>query len=66
MYMLIVMTLFQNYGEKRLDYVKRYYDAISQFKINILTVIMAGLEHWINNLQLCVVDTGDGLKYLCI
>ena len=36
MYMLINVTLFQNYGEKRLDYVKRYYDAISQFKINIL------------------------------
>ena len=45
MYMLIEMTLFQNYDkEVRLDYVKRYYDAISGFKINIPTPIMAGVK----------------------
>ena len=45
MYMLIAMTLFQNYDkEVRLDYVKRYYDAISGFKINIPTPIMAGVR----------------------
>ena len=44
MYMLIAMTLFQNYGkEGRLDYVKRYYDAISQFKISIPTPIAAAI-----------------------
>ena len=36
MYMLISMTLFKNYDkEKRLDYVKRYYDAISLSLIHI-------------------------------
>ena len=44
MYMLIAMTLFKDYGENRLDYVKRYYDAISSFKINIPTPIMAGVR----------------------
>ena len=45
MYMLIAMTLFRNYDEdRRLDYVKRYYDAISTFKINIPTPIMAGVR----------------------
>ena len=35
MYMLIAMTLFQNYEkEDRLLYVRRYYDAVSMFKIN--------------------------------
>ena len=62
MYMLIAMTLFQNYGEKRLDYVKRYYDAISQFKINIPTPIMAGVRTPLKQFASCVlVDTGDSL-----
>lgn len=44
MYMLIAMTLFKKYGGElgdKLDYVKKYYDAISQFKINIPTPIMS-------------------------
>jgi len=62
MYMLIAMTLFQNYGDKRLDYVKRYYDAISQFKINIPTPIMAGVRTPLKQFASCVlVDTGDSL-----
>ena len=62
MYMLIAMTLFQNYGEKRLDYVKKYYDAISQFKINIPTPIMAGVRTPLKQFASCVlVDTGDSL-----
>ena len=44
MYMMIV-TLFQNYPqETRLDYVRRYYNAISKHKINIPTPIMAGVR----------------------
>ena len=62
MYMLIAMTLFQNYGENRLDYVKRYYDAISQFKINIPTPIMAGVRTPLKQFASCVlVDSGDSL-----
>ena len=42
MYMLIAATIFSKYPqETRLDYVKRYYDAISRHKINIPTPIMA-------------------------
>jgi len=62
MYMLIAMTLFQNYGDNRIDYVKRYYDAISQFKINIPTPIMAGVRTPLKQFASCVlVDSGDSL-----
>tara|TARA_B100001248_G_scaffold112626_1_gene84277 strand:+ start:19574 stop:21886 length:2313 start_codon:yes stop_codon:yes gene_type:complete len=63
MYMLISMTLFKNYDkEKRLDYVKRYYDAISGFKINIPTPIMAGVRTPLRQFASCVlVDSDDTL-----
>jgi ribonucleoside-diphosphate reductase alpha chain len=63
MYMLIAMTLFQNYDkEVRLDYVKRYYDAISGFKINIPTPIMAGVRTPLRQFASCVlVDSDDSL-----
>ena len=41
MYLMIAVTLFQNYKENRLDYIKRYYDAISKHKINIPTPILS-------------------------
>ena len=63
MYMLIAMTLFRNYDEdRRLDYVKRYYDAISTFKINIPTPIMAGVRTPLRQFASCVlVDSDDTL-----
>ena len=63
MYMLIAMTLFQNYDQEvRLDYVKRYYDAISTFKINIPTPIMAGVRTPLRQFASCVlVDADDSL-----
>ena len=63
MYMLISMTLFKNYdNEIRLDYVKKYYDAISGFKINIPTPIMAGVRTPLRQFASCVlVDTDDTL-----
>ena len=63
MYMLIAMTLFQNYDQEvRLDYVKRYYDAISNFKINIPTPIMAGVRTPLRQFASCVlVDSDDSL-----
>ena len=63
MYMLIAMTLFQNYDkEVRLDYVKKYYDAISGFKINIPTPIMAGVRTPLRQFASCVlVDSDDSL-----
>tara|TARA_B100001121_G_scaffold74992_2_gene66469 strand:+ start:21536 stop:23848 length:2313 start_codon:yes stop_codon:yes gene_type:complete len=62
MYMLIAMTLFKDYGENRIDYVKKYYDAISTFKINIPTPIMAGVRTPLRQFASCVlVDTDDSL-----
>jgi ribonucleoside-diphosphate reductase alpha chain len=63
MYMLIAMTLFNKYDkENRIDYVKRYYDAISTFKINISTPIMAGVRTPLRQFASCVlVDVDDTL-----
>ena len=45
MYIMIALTIFAEYPkEKRLSYVRRYYDAISKHKINIPTPIMAGVR----------------------
>jgi ribonucleoside-diphosphate reductase alpha chain len=63
MYMLIAMTLFRNYDkESRLEYVKKYYDAISTYKINIPTPIMAGVRTPLRQFASCVlVDSDDSL-----
>jgi len=63
MYMMIALTLFQEYTENRLDYVKRYYDAISKHKINIPTPIMAGVRTPLRQFASCVlVDVDDTLN----
>ena len=63
MYMLISATLFAKYPKnKRMSYVKKYYDAISKFKINIPTPIMAGVRTPIRQYASCVlVDVDDTL-----
>jgi ribonucleoside-diphosphate reductase alpha chain len=63
MYMMIAATLFAEYPEKtRLSYVKKYYDAISQHKINIPTPVMAGVRTPIRQFASCVlVDSDDTL-----
>ena len=63
MYMMIAATLFANYPKKnRMSYVKKYYDAISQFKINIPTPVMAGVRTPIRQFASCVlVDSDDTL-----
>lgn len=63
MYMMIALTGFSNYPkEKRMSYVKRYYDAISKHKINIPTPIMAGVRTPLRQYSSCVlVDSGDSL-----
>jgi len=63
MYMLIAAVLFKNYPkEKRLSYVKRYYEAVSTFKINIPTPIMAGIRTPLRQFASCVlVDSDDSL-----
>ena len=63
MYMMIAATLFQDYKEERLDYVRRYYDSISKHKINIPTPIMAGVRTPLRQFASCVlVDVDDTLN----
>jgi len=63
MYIMIALTIFSEYPkENRLDYVKRYYDAISKHKINIPTPIMAGVRTPLRQFASCVlVDVDDTL-----
>tara|TARA_A100001015_G_scaffold303288_1_gene392706 strand:+ start:2102 stop:4423 length:2322 start_codon:yes stop_codon:yes gene_type:complete len=63
MYMMIAATLFRNYDiERRMDYVKKYYNAISQHIINIPTPVMAGVRTPLRQFASCVlVDTDDTL-----
>jgi len=63
MYIMIALTIFQNYPkEKRINYVRRYYDAISRHKLNIPTPIMAGVRTPLRQFASCVlVDIDDTL-----
>jgi len=63
MYIMIAATMFSDYPkETRLDYVRRYYDAISRHKINIPTPVMAGVRTPIRQYASCVlVDSDDTL-----
>ena len=63
MYMMIAATLFRNYSiDKRLNYVKKYYNAISQHLINIPTPVMAGVRTPLRQFSSCVlVDSDDTL-----
>ena len=63
MYMMISATVFAQYPKgKRMTYVKKYYDAISQFKINIPTPVMAGVRTPLKQYASCVlVDIDDTL-----
>lgn len=45
LYILVAACLFSNYPrETRLQYVKRFYDAVSTFKISLPTPIMSGVR----------------------
>src|SRR6056300_206430 len=63
MYMMIAATLLAEYPkETRLQYVKKYYDATSLFKVNIPTPVMAGVRTPIRQFASCVlVDVDDTL-----
>ena len=63
MYIMIALTIFAEYPkETRMNYVKRYYDAISKHKINIPTPIMGGVRTPIRQFASCVlVDINDTL-----
>ena len=62
LYMMVAMTLFSNYKDNRLKYVKDYYDAISQFYISLPTPIMAGVRTPTRQFSSCVlIESGDSL-----
>jgi ribonucleoside-diphosphate reductase alpha chain len=63
LYMLVGMCLFQEYrGKARLDIVKRFYDASSNFKISLPTPIMAGVRTPTRQFSSCVlIETDDDL-----
>ncbi len=63
MYLLIAMTIFAEYPQStRLDYVTRYYQAISKHRINIPTPIMGGVRTPLRQFASCVlVDSDDTL-----
>ena len=63
MYLLISASIFSKYSpDIRLDYVKKYYDAISKHRINIPTPIMAGVRTPLRQYASCVlVDIDDTL-----
>ena len=63
MYIMIALTIFAEYPkEVRLNYVKKYYDAVSKHKINIPTPIMGGVRTPIRQFASCVlVDIDDTL-----
>jgi ribonucleoside-diphosphate reductase alpha chain len=61
--MMIAVTIFANYNKNdRLNYIRRYYNAISKHKINIPTPIMAGVRTPLRQFASCVlVDVDDTL-----
>jgi ribonucleoside-diphosphate reductase alpha chain len=63
MYIMIALTIFAEYPKQtRMNYVRRYYNAISRHKINIPTPIMAGVRTPIRQFASCVlVDIDDTL-----
>lgn len=63
LYMLVSACLFSAYKkENRLSYVKRFYDACSQFKLSLPTPIMAGVRTPTRQFSSCVlIECGDSL-----
>ncbi len=60
LYILVGMCLFQEYkGETRMNIVKRFYDAVSLFKISLPTPIMAGVRTPTRQFSSCVLIEAD-------
>ena len=62
-YMMIAATLFAKYpADKRMKYIKDYYDAISKFLISLPTPVMAGVRTPQRQFSSCVlIETDDSL-----
>lgn len=63
LYVLIGACLFASYDKStRMDYVRRFYDAVSTFKLSLPTPIMAGVRTPTRQFSSCVlIETGDSL-----
>lgn len=63
LYMMIAACLFGKYPkETRLDYIKRFYDAVSMFKISLPTPIMSGVRTPTRQFSSCVlIECDDSL-----
>ncbi|MEE8729389.1 MAG: class 1a ribonucleoside-diphosphate reductase subunit alpha [Rahnella inusitata] len=63
LYILVAACLFSGYPrDTRLDYIKRFYDAISTFKISLPTPIMSGVRTPTRQFSSCVlIECGDSL-----
>ncbi|MBE1301084.1 MAG: ribonucleoside-diphosphate reductase subunit alpha [Alteromonadaceae bacterium] len=63
LYILVSACLFAKYPtETRMSYIKRFYDAVSTFKISLPTPIMAGVRTPTRQFSSCVlIETGDSL-----
>ncbi|WP_373742173.1 class 1a ribonucleoside-diphosphate reductase subunit alpha [Neisseria sp.] len=63
LYVLVAMCLFAKYPkEGRLNYVKRFYDAVSTFKISLPTPIMSGVRTPTRQFSSCVlIECDDSL-----
>lgn len=63
LYILVAACLFANYPkDSRLSYVRRFYDAVSMFKISLPTPIMSGVRTPTRQFSSCVlIECGDSL-----
>ena len=63
LYVLIAACLFAEYDkERRLDFIRRFYDAVSTFKLSLPTPIMAGVRTPTRQFSSCVlIEAGDSL-----
>ena len=63
LYMLIGACLFASYPKAtRLDYIQRFYDAVSTFRISLPTPIMSGVRTPTRQFSSCVlIECGDSL-----
>ncbi|WP_350607193.1 class 1a ribonucleoside-diphosphate reductase subunit alpha [Pseudoalteromonas sp. MER144-MNA-CIBAN-0113] len=63
LYILVAASLFSDYPrDTRIDYIKRFYDAVSLFKISLPTPIMSGVRTPTRQFSSCVlIECGDSL-----
>ena len=63
LYILVAASLFSDYPrETRVSYIKRFYDAVSLFKISLPTPIMSGVRTPTRQFSSCVlIECGDSL-----